>query len=268
MRQANAGKAVALNAGIAHARHDIVVMIDGDTVFEPDTVRTARAALRGPVGRGGRGQRQDREPRRASSGGCSTSSTSSGSTSTGGCRTSSAAIATIPGAVGAFRRRALLRGRRDVSDRHPRRGHRPHDRAGPGRVARGLRGHGPRLDRGARHARASCGGSATAGATAPCSRCGSTAAPCVERGLAGQLGRVGLVHVAAVPDRSFRCSRRWSTSSSSTACVFLDPVARDRAGAGDAGGPAAARAVRVPAGARADRRAVAVARCSRSSTGS
>ena len=27
-------------AGIAHARHDIVVMMDGDTVFEPDTVHT------------------------------------------------------------------------------------------------------------------------------------------------------------------------------------------------------------------------------------
>jgi cellulose synthase/poly-beta-1,6-N-acetylglucosamine synthase-like glycosyltransferase/peptidoglycan/xylan/chitin deacetylase (PgdA/CDA1 family) len=38
IRQANAGKPAALNTGIAHARHDIVVMMDGDTVFEPDTV--------------------------------------------------------------------------------------------------------------------------------------------------------------------------------------------------------------------------------------
>ncbi|MEV6166009.1 glycosyltransferase [Streptomyces sp. NPDC052052] len=39
VRQRNAGKPAALNNGIAHARHDIVVMMDGDTVFEPGTVR-------------------------------------------------------------------------------------------------------------------------------------------------------------------------------------------------------------------------------------
>ncbi|MFI2783195.1 glycosyltransferase [Streptomyces sp. ALB3] len=39
VRQRNAGKPAALNNGIAHARHDIVVMMDGDTVFEPSTVR-------------------------------------------------------------------------------------------------------------------------------------------------------------------------------------------------------------------------------------
>jgi cellulose synthase/poly-beta-1,6-N-acetylglucosamine synthase-like glycosyltransferase/peptidoglycan/xylan/chitin deacetylase (PgdA/CDA1 family) len=37
--QANAGKPAALNAGVAAARHDVLVMVDGDTVFEPDTVR-------------------------------------------------------------------------------------------------------------------------------------------------------------------------------------------------------------------------------------
>lgn len=39
IRQANAGKPAALNNGIRHARHDLIVMIDGDTVFEPDTIR-------------------------------------------------------------------------------------------------------------------------------------------------------------------------------------------------------------------------------------
>ena len=39
IRQANAGKAAALNTDIAHARHELVVMMDGDTVFEPGTVR-------------------------------------------------------------------------------------------------------------------------------------------------------------------------------------------------------------------------------------
>ncbi|MFJ9741130.1 bifunctional polysaccharide deacetylase/glycosyltransferase family 2 protein [Streptomyces sp. NPDC101166] len=39
IRQENAGKPAALNNGVRNARHDIVVMMDGDTVFEPDTVR-------------------------------------------------------------------------------------------------------------------------------------------------------------------------------------------------------------------------------------
>ena len=38
MRQKNSGKPKALNAGIRAAQHEIVIMIDGDTVFEPDTV--------------------------------------------------------------------------------------------------------------------------------------------------------------------------------------------------------------------------------------
>ncbi|MBD9728809.1 glycosyltransferase [Streptomyces caniscabiei] len=39
VRQLNAGKPAALNRGIANARHEIIVMMDGDTVFEPATVR-------------------------------------------------------------------------------------------------------------------------------------------------------------------------------------------------------------------------------------
>ncbi|GAA4164444.1 glycosyltransferase [Phytohabitans flavus] len=38
VRQANAGKPAALNTGIAYARGDILVLVDGDTVFEPDAV--------------------------------------------------------------------------------------------------------------------------------------------------------------------------------------------------------------------------------------
>ncbi|NBH10389.1 glycosyltransferase [Amycolatopsis sp. SID8362] len=40
IRQPNGGKPSALNTGIAQASHDLIVMVDGDTVFEPDTVRT------------------------------------------------------------------------------------------------------------------------------------------------------------------------------------------------------------------------------------
>ncbi|GJF35182.1 bi-functional transferase/deacetylase [Kitasatospora sp. NE20-6] len=39
IRQANAGKPAALNNGLAHARGELVVMVDGDTVLEPDAVR-------------------------------------------------------------------------------------------------------------------------------------------------------------------------------------------------------------------------------------
>jgi cellulose synthase/poly-beta-1,6-N-acetylglucosamine synthase-like glycosyltransferase/peptidoglycan/xylan/chitin deacetylase (PgdA/CDA1 family) len=39
IRQENAGKPAALNNGVRHASHDIVVMMDGDTVFEAETVR-------------------------------------------------------------------------------------------------------------------------------------------------------------------------------------------------------------------------------------
>ncbi|MEK8143506.1 glycosyltransferase family 2 protein [Streptomyces sp. M10(2022)] len=39
VRRRNSGKPAALNTGIAHARYDIIVMMDGDTVFEPSTVR-------------------------------------------------------------------------------------------------------------------------------------------------------------------------------------------------------------------------------------
>ncbi|HEU5160987.1 MAG TPA: bifunctional polysaccharide deacetylase/glycosyltransferase family 2 protein [Streptosporangiaceae bacterium] len=39
IRQPNSGKAAALNTGIAAARHELIVMLDGDTIFQPDTVR-------------------------------------------------------------------------------------------------------------------------------------------------------------------------------------------------------------------------------------
>ncbi|MEV7214299.1 bifunctional polysaccharide deacetylase/glycosyltransferase family 2 protein [Kitasatospora cineracea] len=39
LRQANAGKPAALNNGLRHASCELVVLVDGDTVFEPDAVR-------------------------------------------------------------------------------------------------------------------------------------------------------------------------------------------------------------------------------------
>ncbi len=54
LRQTNAGKSAALNAGIHAARHDVLVLVDGDTVFEPDAmkalVRPMAEARRSMVG--------------------------------------------------------------------------------------------------------------------------------------------------------------------------------------------------------------------------
>src|SRR5690606_32492635 len=38
IRQPNAGKPAALNTGIAHAAYDLLELVDGDTVFEPDAI--------------------------------------------------------------------------------------------------------------------------------------------------------------------------------------------------------------------------------------
>ncbi|MEW6594747.1 MAG: glycosyltransferase [Thermodesulfobacteriota bacterium] len=48
IRQENLGKARALRAGLAAARHEIVVTLDADTQFQPDTVRELVAPLNDP----------------------------------------------------------------------------------------------------------------------------------------------------------------------------------------------------------------------------
>ncbi|MFF4147952.1 bifunctional polysaccharide deacetylase/glycosyltransferase family 2 protein [Streptomyces sp. NPDC001698] len=107
IRQQNAGKPAALNTGLAAATWDLVVMVDGDTVFEPDTVRTIVQPFADPrvgavsgnakvVNRGGLlGRWQHIEyvvgfnlDRRLFD--------------------LAQCMPTVPGAVGAFRRRALL----------------------------------------------------------------------------------------------------------------------------------------------------------------
>ena len=46
VRQVNGGKAAALRTGTREASHDILVMLDGDTVFEPETIRRLVQPLR------------------------------------------------------------------------------------------------------------------------------------------------------------------------------------------------------------------------------
>jgi cellulose synthase/poly-beta-1,6-N-acetylglucosamine synthase-like glycosyltransferase len=48
LRQANAGKAAALRAGIALCRTEIIVALDGDTLFAPTTVRRLIEPMRDP----------------------------------------------------------------------------------------------------------------------------------------------------------------------------------------------------------------------------
>lgn len=48
IRQDNGGKAAALNTGIDHTDAEIVVMVDGDTLFEPDTIRRLVAPMVDP----------------------------------------------------------------------------------------------------------------------------------------------------------------------------------------------------------------------------
>ncbi len=48
IRQDNAGKAAALNVGIAAARHDILVLVDADTVVEPRSIRALVARFADP----------------------------------------------------------------------------------------------------------------------------------------------------------------------------------------------------------------------------
>jgi cellulose synthase/poly-beta-1,6-N-acetylglucosamine synthase-like glycosyltransferase/peptidoglycan/xylan/chitin deacetylase (PgdA/CDA1 family) len=49
VRQRNGGKHAALNHGIAVARYDVLVLVDGDTVFQPDTLMALVNRLRDPA---------------------------------------------------------------------------------------------------------------------------------------------------------------------------------------------------------------------------
>jgi cellulose synthase/poly-beta-1,6-N-acetylglucosamine synthase-like glycosyltransferase/peptidoglycan/xylan/chitin deacetylase (PgdA/CDA1 family) len=48
LQQANSGKAAALNRGLAAARHQMIAMVDADTLFEPDSLRRLVAPLADP----------------------------------------------------------------------------------------------------------------------------------------------------------------------------------------------------------------------------
>ncbi len=94
------GKATALNTGFALARHDLVVMVDADTVVEPDSIHRLVQPFADATGGCGRRQRQGGQPPRNPRPAGSTSSTSSASTWIAGCTTCSAASRRSPGLSG------------------------------------------------------------------------------------------------------------------------------------------------------------------------
>ena len=151
IRQVNAGKPAALSTGIAAARHDVLVLVDGDTVFEPEAIRALVAPFTDPdVG------------------------AVSGNTKVGNRRGLLGrwqhieyvigfnldrrmfdvlrCMPTVPGAIGAFRRDALADAgglARDTLAEDTDLTMASH----PGRLAGGVRARGPSMDRSARHPR-------------------------------------------------------------------------------------------------------------------
>ena len=107
IRQANAGKPAALNAGIAAASHNVIVMIDGDTVFEQATVGNLVARFADPrVGAvAGNARVADRRSLIAR---WQHIEYVIGFNIDRRVQDSWHVITTVPGAVGAFRRAALL----------------------------------------------------------------------------------------------------------------------------------------------------------------
>jgi cellulose synthase/poly-beta-1,6-N-acetylglucosamine synthase-like glycosyltransferase/peptidoglycan/xylan/chitin deacetylase (PgdA/CDA1 family)/peptidoglycan/LPS O-acetylase OafA/YrhL len=107
IRQANSGKSTALNTGIRAARYELVIMMDGDTVFEQDTVRRivqpfsdpAIGAVAGNVKVANRSSLVARMQHIEYVVGFNVDRR---------VQDSFGSIATIPGAAGAFRRRALI----------------------------------------------------------------------------------------------------------------------------------------------------------------
>ena len=106
IRQPNGGKPAALNAGLAAARCELVVMMDGDTIFEPSTVRHLVEPFADPrVGAvAGNARVADR---RSLIGRWQHIEYVIGFNLDRRVQDTWGVITTVPGAVGAYRRRAL-----------------------------------------------------------------------------------------------------------------------------------------------------------------
>nr|MBA3905610.1 glycosyltransferase [Pseudonocardiales bacterium] len=107
LRQRNSGKPKALNAGVRNARHELIIMIDGDTVFEPDTVRLLAQPFADPSIGGVAGNVKIAN-RDELIGRMQHIEYVVGFNIDRRVQDETGSIATIPGAGGAFRRQALL----------------------------------------------------------------------------------------------------------------------------------------------------------------
>ncbi len=106
IRQANAGKSVALNVGIAHAVHDILILVDGDTVFEPSTIGHLVQPMADPSVGAVSGNTKVAN-RRTLLGRWQHLEYCAGSNLDRQILNALQCIPTVPGAIGAFRREAL-----------------------------------------------------------------------------------------------------------------------------------------------------------------
>ncbi len=104
--QPNAGKPGALNRGIAAAHSDILVLVDGDTVFEPDTITRLIAPLQDPRIGAVSGNTKVGN-RRGFIGGCQHLEYVMGFNLDRRMYDLLGIMPTVPGAIGAFRRTAL-----------------------------------------------------------------------------------------------------------------------------------------------------------------
>jgi len=107
VRQRNAGKAAALSTGIRHASYELVVLVDGDTILRPDTVRRIVQPFADPCVGGVSGNAKVAN-RRGLLGRWQHLEYVVGFNLDRRAFDVLQSIPTIPGAAGAFRKRALL----------------------------------------------------------------------------------------------------------------------------------------------------------------
>jgi cellulose synthase/poly-beta-1,6-N-acetylglucosamine synthase-like glycosyltransferase/peptidoglycan/xylan/chitin deacetylase (PgdA/CDA1 family) len=105
--QPNSGKPGAINTGIAAAQSDVLVMVDGDTVFEPDSIELLVAPMRDPRVGAVSGNTKVGN-RRGFLGGWQHLEYVTGFNLDRRMYDMLGIMPTVPGAIGAFRRRALL----------------------------------------------------------------------------------------------------------------------------------------------------------------
>ncbi len=142
----NGGKARALNRGMVHAKGEIVVALDADTLFPPDALPRlvrwfANPKVGAVAGNAIVGNRRNLITRWQALEYVTAQNLERRALAALG------AVTVVPGAVGAWRREALVVARR-LSGRHPGGGSGPHARLSARRVAGGVRLLGARLHRG------------------------------------------------------------------------------------------------------------------------